>query len=186
VDGCEIRTRQQCNDGSTGVTTVYACSCPETDAGVGEWICKSGWATAVGCNGSQIASASDAGTDAGAFWIEVRGDGAPYVMTSGLMFTNYAGCSIDANLKGCFVAASTPPCISIDVTPPDGGRYIDRNGDYWKVTSVSIEPVLEGGAIGGASADGTLVATAVRADGADAGTLTLTFTFHTPYQSYIC
>jgi hypothetical protein len=186
VDGCELRTREQCSDGSTGVTKAYSCSCPEVDAGYGEWTCKAEWSTDVGCGVAPLAGAGDAGADGGGFWIEVNGDGDPYVMTSGLVFTNYAACSIDARLDGCFAAGSTPPCISADVTPPDGGRYIDRNGDYWNVTAVAIDSIPEGGLIGGASADGTLVVTAVRADGADAGTLTLTFTFHTAYKSYIC
>jgi hypothetical protein len=181
-DGCTLRARQRCADGSTGLTTAYGCYCPQVeDAGFGEWACHAEWSTATGCNGP-VEAGSAASADAGGYWIEVQGDGPTYVMTSGLRFADYEACDIDANLSGC-VGPTTVPCLATDVTPGNHGKYTDRQGNYWTLTSVSIQPAVEGGAIGGASADGTLVLTAVDEEG---GTMQLVLTFHTPYEAYIC
>lgn len=180
-DSCSIRARELCADGSTGVTKEYGCGCPQDDAGFGRWSCGMDWSTAIGCD-RPFDSVSVANADAGGYWIEVQGDGASYAMTSGLLFESYAACPIDAHLSGC-LAAGTVPCISTDVTPGNSGTYTDRQGNYWKVTSISIEPAIDGGAIGGAAADGTLILSAV---GEEGGTMRLVLSFHTPYKAYIC
>jgi hypothetical protein len=177
-ESCTLRARQQCGDGTTGITSGYACECPQTGAGFGRWQCAETWATLVQCDGGVADSGSAVVPDAGGYGIEVRGDGDPYVMTGQLLFSIYApSCSQDSTLTGC-LAAGTAPCITTDVTPGNHGNYVDRQGNTWTLTSTSFQP----GGVGGSSADGIVVVTAV----ANGATMQLTLTFHTPYEAFVC
>jgi hypothetical protein len=177
-----MRIREQCTDGSTGVTGEYKCDCSQVGAALGRWQCDLTWATTADCSGIVGDAGSGPSVDAGRYWIMVQGDGVPYFMNDNLMFSNYSYCTVDSSLTGC-LAAQTAPCVTTDVTPGNHGIYVDRRGDYWTLTTVSLEPAADSGGIGGASADGTLRASAVREDGA---TMQLTLTFHTPYQRFVC
>jgi hypothetical protein len=180
-DGCTLRARERCSDGTSGITTAYGCGCPQTDAGFGRWDCTREWATTLGCDGAVAEAGATLPVDAGGYWIEVEGDGAPYTMTNGLKFNDV--CGSDVTLSGC-LTAGTVPCVTAGVNPGSGGRYTDRQGNYWTITSSSITGTDDGGFIGnGGIANGILIVTAV---GEDGGTMQLVLRFHTPYMGFVC
>jgi len=178
-DDCLVRTREQCQDGSTGITSAHACGCAQS--GLATWQCDWAWSTAAGCAG-EVADASASRSDAGAYWIHVEGDGNPYDLTDSPVFFNPFACASDATLSGCF-ASHLAPCLDTAVSPGSRGSYFDRNGDLWTLTSTSIQAASPQGAIGGPIAEGTLEVAAMRPDGT---TTQLRLTFHAAYKWVTC
>ena len=184
-DQCPVRTREQCDDGTTGTTSAYECDC--APSGRATWQCHPSRSTRTSCAlrdaGSLPDPVGDAGlsSDGGSEFIRVEGDGAPYEMFGSVEFFYAPTCGGDAGLSGC-LADDTAPCVSTDVTPGNTGMYTDRNGDQWTLTSTDIQPAPGQTGINGPEAEGTLAATAVRGG----AVLHLVFTFRTPYRYVVC